>query len=425
MDREWFKGSLATSTLQNDVFMPGLLLYKNLIKSIFDFKLDGDPEVPIFADYILNYKKRQSDYAKYVGSKMSDPKKMKGNHVILVTEAFEDLNSIEIKFISEEFRMKMEFDWGLYTNQNFKCVVERASCLVIDIPSLENAAIQDACKHLQRSAISNAEHAFLKYTSSACHRIKEKLDSVSTELSSRIFELDILKFNIQETAQKRIHELPILSEIHLKDADTLVTNVTQMKKEYNEGISLAIINTQIFLKEIRKAQDLLGTFSNAAEVFQARKNLDTKAKAQTLEVKAILSKHSAKFEERKLSLLRSKEPGNHAAAWQIIIDSKTLGLELFSFEIERWKGILDEQIDVCFDETKRMLQNIGQEFDYYIQDHEFVEKYVQLKSRLRLRLRTESIKCKSRVDALLHLSSSLGPEKIVSWVRSAFYVRNI
>lgn len=103
---------------------------------------------------------------------------------------------------------------------------------------------------------------------------------------------------------------------------------------------------------------------------------------------------SKEFDLSKGILVRSKDPGHHAAAWCIIKETHSIGSDPVAVELDRWRDKFDLQVETSFRETKEALTTLGQEYEYHIQDMQFIEKSASYRTRLRIAIKAENVRCK-------------------------------
>jgi hypothetical protein len=272
---------------------------------------------------------------------------------------------------------------------------------VIDIPVIESKVLEKARTDLHSHFTADAIKLWDSYLSYLTECITAKVKYICNERHMRMVESGRRTIEVEDSSQARIAELPYLRKSHETEAKVLVFHTNELKQRYAAGISHVLAKSTKFLALTKKMEVVLLECKTAAQLLKQRKDFDYQARGHGQEIKALLGNLSTEFDFARGILIRSKEPGHHAAAWQIINESHLLGMESLAAELDKWRHKFDDQAETSFKDTKLALTSLGHEYEYHIQDMEFVEKSASYKTRIRIALKAEDIRCKlwlSKID---------------------------
>ena len=237
-------------------------------------------------------------------------------------------------------------------------------------------------------------------TQSLNQSIAFRIQELAAEKECRMIECENLILEIEQTAADRIDSLPRLRKAHENEASVLVSHTNQLKAHYAAVVANVLAKNTAFLKEVKLVESKLHDLKTSESLILLRKDFDLKSRTHGSEIKNTLAELVKYFDQTKRTIFKSREPGHHAAAWQIIDESDVLGRDSLNVELEKYRDTLDAQVQGSFNESKQQLNLLALEFDYYIQDSELVESCTRYYSRMRVSLKAEQASNKKKITAL-------------------------
>jgi hypothetical protein len=286
--------------------------------------------------------------------------------------------------------------WG-YAPSEYQVVFENLDPIgknVIDIPPIDAKVLEMARKDIYKQVALDLAILWESYNSFHHSLISRKVKEKCRERNFKMIELQRKTIEVEESAQQRISELPLLRKAHEAEALVLVHQTNDTRQKYAAGISQILQKSAAFLAATKKNESTLVNIRSAAELSKQRREFDFIAREHGNNIKTFLGQLSKEYDFAKGILIKSKEPGHHAAAWCIINENHLIGSEPIASELDRWRDKFDEQVEASFKETKTALTTLGFEYEYHIEDMEFAEKSANYCTRLRVALKAENARCK-------------------------------
>ena len=95
------------------------------------------------------------------------------------------------------------------------------------------------------------------------------------------------------------------------------------------------------------------------------------------------------YENGKSALLKSKTPGNHSAAWEILQDSQLLDIHNLSFDLDKFRSGFDNSIKSIQADTLNQAHHLTSVITAALQDFDFLNKMNRCMRDIKTKLRTQ------------------------------------
>ncbi len=268
----------------------------------------------------------------------------------------------------------------------------------IDIPQINQEVFKTARLMLEKHFLKASEQFWIHYEAYLNQAIEFRVNRILKEKENNIIESELLADQIELAANMRLEELPKLKALHEKEADFLIYQVEQTELRYKTGITKIIEESNSFLGEIKIFQDKAPKLNSSERLQREQKLFSLKIKAHEALTKSNLNTVLETFEREKMSLVKSKEIGNHAAAWQIISERNLIMNQTLA-DFDDFKEKIYEGVEVSFKTLREQLTSLSELVEFQMQYYQFMEKTTAYQKRLRLYLSSEVFLFKNIVEA--------------------------
>lgn len=167
--------------------------------------------------------------------------------------------------------------WGYPTseyNSLFDFNSNENEKLVIDIPHINSRVLEKARKDIRKNVNEKINKIWEIHQKILNECITQRVKQICSERNLKMVENQRRAFEVDDSAQHRVTELPQLRKSHETEAKVLIFHTNDVRQKYATGISQVLHKSALFLQETRKMEVGLNDPKSAAQLSKQRKEFE-------------------------------------------------------------------------------------------------------------------------------------------------------